>query len=222
MILLTPLPTSSSLPTTWALLKILKMFYDFRTANYQETVPAISRDLKCIFGTWSRKAVDNLNLELHDPVLTQSTWEPRKQSPADEAWLTCRSRTCSWIFSEKAAVLANMRTPEVRRSSRWSGWSSFRWCSLPRMKMTVLCRKRPQGWTGMEDGLSITTTSSFSASRRMGSAVTGGSCLCTVFRKKSLSCQTQVSSQPGTAAYRQWAPSVPYWHGGMVTGKSLK
>lgn len=120
----------------------------------------------------------------------QSICEPRSGlREANSVWLTCRSRTCSWILSETAAVLANMRTPEVRRSSRCNGCSSFSWCSLPRMKMTVLCRKRPQGWTGMEEGLSTTTTSSFSASRRMGSAVTGGSCLCTVFRKKSLSCQ---------------------------------
>lgn len=146
-----------------------------------------------------------------------------------KACLTCRSRTCSWILSETAAVLANMRTPDVRRSSRCNGCSSLSWCSLPRIKMTVLCRKRPQGWTGMEEGLSTTTTSSFSASRQTGCAVTGGSCLCTVFRKKSLSCEWhkaigQPKGQPHVISrlYSFLPSSLLAWKNGHSTSWSRK
>lgn len=101
---------------------------------------------------------------------------------------TCLSRTSWSSLFEVSRVLANSSTPEVSLSSLWTVWSSEMPRSFPSMKMTVLWRKRPQGCTGMEAGLSTTSTSPSSTRISRGVPTTGGSWRCTVFFMWSLFC----------------------------------
>lgn len=101
---------------------------------------------------------------------------------------TCLSLTNWSNFFEVSSVLAKSSTPEVSRSSLWTVWSSEIPSSFPRMKITVLWRKRPQGWTGIDAGLSTTRTSPSSTRTSRRLPTTGGSCRCTVFFMWSLFC----------------------------------
>lgn len=115
---------------------------------------------------------------------------------------TCLSLTSWSSFFEVSRVRAKSRTPEVSLSSLWTVWSSEMPRSLPRMKITVLWRKRPQGWTGMEAGLSTTSTSPSSTKISSGLPTTGGSWRCTVFFMRSLFCEdSQESCELGICAF---------------------
>lgn len=77
----------------------------------------------------------------------------------------------------EASVLAKKSTPEVCLSNLWTFFRLAMPFSLSNIPVTELSLKFPQGWTGMEGGLSTAKRSSFSYIISIGVLKTGVSYL---------------------------------------------